>query len=84
MNGDEVTIDGAAARLEDQGVGVIQNLTRLISNKFNLNIRSFHIEGEEGYFEARISLLVNNTNQLQLIINSLKAMDGISSVTRID
>src|SRR5690606_32594071 len=35
----------------DQGVGVIQNLTRLISNKFNLNIRSFHIEGEEGYFE---------------------------------
>ena len=68
----------------DQGVGVIQNLTRLISNKFNLNIRSFHIEGEEGYYEARISLLIHNTNQLQLIIKSLNEMDGISSVRRIE
>jgi len=68
----------------DKGVGVIQNLTRLISNKFNLNIRSFHIEGEEGYFEAKVSLLVHNTNQLQLIIHSLNDMDGISNVSRID
>lgn len=68
----------------DQGVGVIQNLTRLISNQFNLNIRSFHIEGEEGYFEAKISILVNNTNQLNLIIRSLKEMDGISNVLRIE
>src|SRR5690606_30897203 len=68
----------------DQGVGVIQNLTRLISNKFNLNIRSFHIEGEEGYYEAKISLLVHNTNQLQLIIKSLNELDGISSVRRIE
>ncbi len=68
----------------DQGVGVIQNLTRLISNKFNLNIRSFHIEGEEGYFEAKVSLLIHNTNQLNLIIKSLNELDGISSVRRID
>ncbi|MBY5959894.1 RelA/SpoT family protein [Membranicola marinus] len=68
----------------DQGVGVIQNLTKLISNKFNLNIRSFHIEGEEGYFEAKISLLVHNTHQLQLIMQSLKSMDGISNVSRIE
>lgn len=68
----------------DQGVGVIQNLTDLISNQFNLNIRSFHIEGEEGYFEAKVSILVNSTNQLNLIIKSLSDMDGISNVSRIE
>lgn len=68
----------------DQGVGVIQNLTHLISNQYNLNIRSFHIEGEEGYFEAKISILVNNTNQLNLIIRSLKELDGITNVQRIE
>ncbi|WP_236977027.1 RelA/SpoT family protein [Membranihabitans maritimus] len=68
----------------DQGVGVIQNLTGLISNKFNLNIRSFHIEGHEGYFEGKMSILVYNINQLNLIIKSLSDMEGVSTVTRIE
>lgn len=68
----------------DQGVGVIQNLTGLISNRFNLNIRAFHIEGKEGYFEGKMSILVHNTNQLNLIIKSLSELDGVSNVSRIE
>ncbi|GAA5220815.1 RelA/SpoT family protein [Membranihabitans marinus] len=68
----------------DQGVGVIQNLTGLISNQFNLNIRAFHIEGKEGYFEGKMSILVHNTNQLNLIIKSLGELEGVSNVSRIE
>ena len=68
----------------DDGPGVIERLTSLLSSKLGVNIRSFSIEGKEGYFEGRISVLVLNTDQLQFIINKLKELDGISQVTRIE
>jgi GTP pyrophosphokinase len=68
----------------DSGPGVITNLTSEISNKMGINIRSFSIEGDEGYFEGKISIVVINKNQLNLVIRNLKKLDGISSVSRLD
>ena len=48
------------------------------------NIRSFNIQGDEGFFEGRISLVVANTNQLNLSIQKLRELDIVSSVSRID
>jgi len=68
----------------DDGPGVIERLTTLLSSKLGINIRSFSIEGKEGYFEGCISVLVLNTDQLKFIINKLKELDGISQVTRVE
>lgn len=66
----------------DDGPGVIERVTNEISSKQGVNIRSFSIEGEEGYFEGKIRLLVANTNQLNHLIRALKSVDGISTVIR--
>ncbi len=68
----------------DSGPGIIERLTHEISTMLNLNIRSFSMAGEEGYFEGRISLLVNNTDQLQVAIRALQNLDNVSTVSRID
>lgn len=68
----------------DDGPGVIERLSRSISTDLGLNIRSFFIEGHEGYFEGRINLLVANTNQLNIAIRGLQNLEGISSVTRLE
>ena len=68
----------------DSGPGVIQQLSNKISNSLGLNIRSFYIDGNEGYFEGRVSLLIKNKDQLEIAIRALKEEEGISSVTRID
>ena len=68
----------------DSGRGVIQQLSNKISNSLGLNIRSFYIDGHEGYFEGKVSLLVKNKNQLDKAIQALKVEEGITSVTRID
>lgn len=68
----------------DSGPGVIQRLTNQISSGLGLNIRSFYIDGHEGYFEGKISLLVSNRDQLNIVIRELKNLDGISNVTRIE
>ena len=67
----------------DDGPGVIERLTRNISSTLGLNIRSFSIEGHEGYFEGKISLIVQNKDQLILAIRELQNLEGISSVTRV-
>ncbi len=68
----------------DDGPGVIERLTRNISSTLGLNIRSFSIEGHEGYFEGKISLVVQNKDQLVQAIRELQNLEGISSVTRIE
>jgi len=68
----------------DSGPGVIQQLTNEISSGLGLNIRSFYIDGHEGYFEGKISLLVSNKDQLNIVIRELKNLEGISNVIRIE
>lgn len=68
----------------DSGPGVIQRLTESISSNLGLNIRSFSISGDEGYFEGKISLVIANKNQLNMALKALKELDGVSSVVRLD
>ncbi|SEQ32729.1 RelA/SpoT family protein [Neolewinella agarilytica] len=67
----------------DSGKGVIERISREIT-EMNLNIRSFSINGTDGFFEANISLLVKNTDQLYLAIQGLKNLDHISTVSRVE
>jgi Guanosine polyphosphate pyrophosphohydrolases/synthetases len=67
----------------DDGPGVIERLSHSISSELGLNIRSFSIAGEEGYFEGKVSLLVANKDQLNVAIRGLQNLDGVSTVTRI-
>lgn len=68
----------------DDGPGVIERVTGEISSKLGMNIRSFSMAGDEGYYEGKISLVVANTNQLNLVIRALKSLKGVSTVIRID
>lgn len=68
----------------DDGPGVIERLTRNISGDLGLNIRQFSIKGDGGYFDGRISLLVRNTDQLNMAIKALQNLDNISTVIRVE
>ena len=68
----------------DNGPGIIERLTHEISTNLGVNIRSFNIWGDEGYFEGKISLLVANTDQLNLAIRQLQNLEIVSTVTRIE
>jgi len=67
----------------DSGKGVIERISHEIT-EMNLNIRSFSISGTDGFFEANISLLVKNTDQLYLAIKGLKNLEHISTVSRVE
>ncbi len=66
----------------DSGIGVIQKISDIISSQLGINIRSFSIAGEEGYFEGNIGIVVINTDQLNVAIKALTEIEGISNVVR--
>lgn len=67
----------------DDGIGVIERLSHQLTT-LGLNIRSFSIEGKEGYFEAELSLVVGNVDQLNQAMRALKNVSNISTVSRIE
>ncbi|MBK8922584.1 MAG: bifunctional (p)ppGpp synthetase/guanosine-3',5'-bis(diphosphate) 3'-pyrophosphohydrolase [Saprospirales bacterium] len=67
----------------DAGPGIIQQITDRISS-LGINIRSFSISGEGGYFEGRISLVVSNTDQLNQAILALKQFKFVANVSRME
>jgi GTP diphosphokinase / guanosine-3',5'-bis(diphosphate) 3'-diphosphatase len=68
----------------DNGVGMIERLSNKISSDIGLDIRSFSIEGNQGYFEGRVKLVVTNKDQLVLAIKALKELEGVNNVVRVD
>ncbi|MDQ3049908.1 MAG: bifunctional (p)ppGpp synthetase/guanosine-3',5'-bis(diphosphate) 3'-pyrophosphohydrolase [Bacteroidota bacterium] len=65
-------------------VGVVNNITRVISNELKVNMRSISIESNEGLFEGTIMLFVHDTEHLKKLMAKLSHVNGILSVTRMD
>ncbi len=65
-------------------VGVVNNITKVISNELKVNIRSINIESNDGLFEGRIMLFVHDTEHLKTMMKKLKSLHGIVSVSRMD
>ncbi len=67
----------------DSGPGVIQKITSELSNNLGINIRSFSIAGNQGYFEGKVSIFVKNKDQLNVVMQAIHKLDGVSNVTRV-
>jgi GTP pyrophosphokinase len=65
-------------------VGLINQLTTVISTDFKVNIRSITVDSDNGIFEGTIMVYVNDTHHLDNLIKKLKLIKGVTSVTRFD
>ena len=73
----------AALRLmgEDR-VGMVNDITTVISKNLKTNIRSITIDTEDGVFSGTIMLHVSDLEHLKRLIKRLKRIDGIQGVYR--
>lgn len=65
-------------------VGVVNNITKVISSELKVNMRSISIDGAEGLFNGTIMLFVHDTVQLNKLMSKLSQISGILSVIRFD
>lgn len=65
-------------------VGIVNNITKIISNDLNINMRSISVESDAGTFIGMLMLYVNDTKHLNDLIQNLKKVDGVQQIFRID
>ena len=65
-------------------VGLVNKITKVISDDFKVNIRSITISSNDGIFEGSIMIFVNDTAHLENLIRHLKQIKGITGITRFD
>jgi GTP pyrophosphokinase len=53
-------------------VGIVNNITRIISNELNVNMRSISFDSNDGVFEGNIMVFVHDTTHLTDLISKIK------------
>jgi len=64
--------------------GLINEITKIISNELNLNIQAFSIQADNGITEGQISLFVRDATTLSNVLDKLKLIEGVTTVMRVD
>jgi guanosine-3',5'-bis(diphosphate) 3'-pyrophosphohydrolase len=65
-------------------VGLVNQLTEVISADMQVNMIAISMESKDGIFEGNITALVMNTTHLRDIIEKLKNVNGVHTVERVD
>ncbi len=65
-------------------VGIVNDVTRIISTALKVNMRSITVEANDGFFEGQILVFVNDTDHLNKLIQRLSRVNGVLQVERFD
>lgn len=65
-------------------IGLLNQVTQVISQQLNVNIRKLHIESNDGIFEGRFQLNVHDVEDVRIINANLRKIDEIKTVTRME
>jgi GTP pyrophosphokinase len=65
-------------------VGLINDVTKIISEELKVNMSSMSIHTDHGIFEGQIMLYVNDTRHLEQLIGKLRGVEGVEKVNRFD
>jgi len=63
-------------------LGLVSEITNLISKSMNVDMRSINFESSEGLFSGKITVIVKNNSILNSLIQHLKKINGIDKVSR--
>ena len=65
-------------------MGLLNEVTQVISRQLNVNIRKLTIETEDGIFEGKIQLWVHDVDDVKTICNNLKKIQNIKQASRVE
>lgn len=65
-------------------VGLINDVSRVISEELKVNMSSLSFKSDQGIFNGEIMLYVNDTRHLEMLIKKLEKVEGVVEVARFD
>ena len=64
-------------------IGIVSNITNIISKEDKLTMRSIRIDSNDGLFSGNIVVQLDDTSKLNALIKKLSAIKGVKQVTRL-
>jgi len=64
-------------------LGLVSNITKVISNQMNVNMRAINFNTDGGTFSGKIKVVVKNSDTLKKLVGNLKHINGIEKVSRL-
>ncbi len=64
-------------------MGLVNNITKVISENMHVNMRSLSFESDGGLFYGKINVVVKNNTMLNRLLEKLKKINGIDKVNRV-
>ena len=64
-------------------IGIVNNLTSIISKDEKLVLRSINIDSHDGLFSGNLVVMLEDTSRLEQLVKKLRAVKGVKQVERI-
>ena len=64
-------------------IGIVNNLTSIISKDEKLILRSINIDSHDGLFSGTLEVMINDNTRLEALMKKLRTVKGVKQVDRI-
>jgi GTP pyrophosphokinase len=63
-------------------IGIVTNITSVLSKETDVSLRSINIESNDGLFACTLTVMVNDTSRMETLIKKLTTIRGVKQVNR--
>lgn len=64
-------------------IGIVTNITSVINKEKDILLRSISVDSHDGLFQGHLTVLVNDTKELEALIKKLRTVKGVKSINRL-
>ena len=64
-------------------IGIVNNLTSIISKDEKLILRSINIDSHDGLFSGNLTIMIDDNTRLEALIKKLRTVKGVKQVERL-
>ena len=64
-------------------IGIVNNLTSIISKEEKLILRSINIDSHDGLFSGTLTLMIDDNTRLEALVKKLRTVKGVKQVERL-
>ncbi len=64
-------------------IGIVNNLTSIISKDEKLVLRSINIDSHDGLFSGNLTIMIDDNTRLELLLKKLRTVKGVKQIERL-
>lgn len=65
-------------------MGILNEITRTISDELSIYMRSMDIEADQGVFSGKLNIMAHDTGTVEKLCTALRKIDGVQSAVRVN